>query len=88
MRLIEEEIDCNPILRARVMRISDWKQDASEKIQEYKFSNSNKPDDTNCIVGWDTLSTEWKWPYVAFNRGQVLLMKAKVTCKMHDKNLS
>ena len=48
------------------MRISDWKQDASENSRVQIFQAHNKPDDTNCIVGWDTLSTEWKWGYVAF----------------------
>eukprot|EP00944_MAST-04C_sp_MAST-4C-sp1_P001592 g1592.t1 len=67
MRLIEEEIDCNPILRARVVCVYlIGSRMPLKKFQEYKFFKpSNKPDDTNCIVGWDTLSTEWKWGYMS-----------------------
>ena len=69
MRLIEEEIDCNPILRARVVCVYlIGSRMPLKKFQEYKFFKpSNKPDDTNCIVGWDTLSTSgsWTWTFCA-----------------------
>ena len=67
MRLIEEEIDCNPRLRTRVICIYLLgSRMPMKKFEEYKFFKpSLKANDIHCIIGWDTLSTEWKWGHMS-----------------------
>ena len=67
MRLIEEEIDCNPTLRSRVICIYlIGSRMPIKKFEEYVFFKpSSKPNDINCIIGWDTVSTEWKWGHMS-----------------------